>query len=157
MTLIKLDIEGDKETIEALAKFPEELEQAAQGAGKEGIMEIRVTPGVQTYPPPTGANSPPFPYYERGRGTWTSPGNNTNSSEQYGKRWTEPVGEGYTTTSRNTASYAKYLVSDEDQALHMWNIGWNRLGDVAEEKKPKLIAILTAWIDRAIAKLGLGK
>ncbi|KKN11054.1 hypothetical protein LCGC14_1030330 [marine sediment metagenome] len=155
MTLIKLDISGDTETAAALAELPVELEQAAEGAGMEVSAEILGTVGVQAYPPATAANAPPTPYYIRGLGTQYA-SRNLGNSEQYGKRWTTEA-DGYTTVSKNTASYGPFLVDDLRQAGHMALIGWRKLGDVATEKKDKLIAILEGWIDLAIEKLGLGK
>lgn len=158
MTLIKVEIEGNEKVADALAELPDELEQAAQGASAETIMVIRGTTGIQAYPPATSANQPPTPYYIRGVGMQYASGN-TGSSEQYGKKWTEPVSDGYITTSKNTASYASYLVEDADlpqgQAGHMALIGWRQLGDVVTEKKDRIIEIFNAWIDLAIEKLGL--
>lgn len=153
MTIIKIEIKGDKELIKALSELPKELEEAAEGAGGEATAEILGTTGIQRYPPATSANAPPTPYYIRGVGMQYK-SRNTGSSEQYGKRWFIES-KGYKTVSTNIASYAKYLVSDEDQAFAMFKIGWRRLGKVAEEKKDKIKAIYEAWIARAIEKLGL--
>ena len=121
MTEIHITIEGDEEFAEAMSKLPDELVTAMEAAGKEAHAEILGTVGIQQYPPATAANFPPAPYYQRGKGTIYPSGRSDNRSEQYGKRW-NTVAEGYKAVSTNTASYAKYLVSDEEQAFAMWKI-----------------------------------
>ena len=154
MTLIKIEVSvKNKEVAKALREMPNELEIAAEAAGEEAAAEVLGTEGIQRYPPATAANAPPTPYYIRGVGTQYA-NSNTNTSEQYGKRWFT-VSEGYRTVSANTASYAKYLVDDERQAGHMAAIGWRKLGDVVAEKLEKIVAIYDGWIARAIEKLGL--
>lgn len=153
MTNIKITIEGDEEVAKALQELPKELETAAELAGQEAAAEVLGTTGIQVYPPATAANAPPTPYYKRGVGMQYRT-RNDNRSEQYGKRWTT-VSEGYKTVSSNIASYAKYLVSDEDQAFAMFKIGWRRLGKVVEEKRDILIGIYEGWVERALEKLGL--
>ncbi len=153
MTTIEIEVKGLKEAGEKFAKFPGELVKSMEGAGIEATGEILGTVGVQTYPAATPANFPPTPYYKRGLGTQYA-SHNDGSSEQYGKQWTT-VAEGYETVSQNTASYAKYLVHDELQAVHMAIIGWRKLGDVYAEKRTKIVAIYQAWVQRAIEALGL--
>lgn len=155
MTLVKIEASAkNKEVAKALREMPDELEMAAEAAGAEAAKEILGTEGVQKYPPATAANAPPYPYYQRGLGTWTSPGHNIGGSELYKQQWTT-VSEGYRTVSANTASYAPFLVDDERQAGHMAAIGWRKLGDVVSEKLEKIVAIYDGWIERAIERLGL--
>lgn len=126
--------------------------EAMKPAGEEAAVEILDTEGLRQYPPATEANVPPTPYYIRGIGMQYD-GGNTNTSEQYGKRW-KVTSTPAKTTITNTASYSGYL-GGEQQAGHMAAKGWRKVIDVAKEKTGKIRIIYEKWINRSIRETGL--
>ena len=153
MSNINIKIEGIEKIQAALNKFPQEIQRTIELAGEEAAQKILKEEGLQKYPPLTGANMPPYPYYKRGTGTQTSQWHNTGSSENLGKQW-HVESEGLKTTVGNRASYARYVVGDE-QPAHMARKGWKQLYPTAQSKLTAITGIYQRWIDRLIKKLGL--
>jgi len=140
-----------------IGRLGKELARYLAAAGKEAGSEVIITRGLKLYPSETEANQPPTPYWIRGLGMERAgkrkPAYNDRRSERYGSQFYATISS-YVTKIGNRASYGKHLAGEE-QAKHMGRIGWRRLIDVAEEKRPKLVAIFQAWIDKLIRDLGL--
>jgi len=150
---VHIEVRGLDKLVTKFDQFREQINKSLQSAAKESLTEVLDTQGLRKYPPETDANRPPYPYYERGRGTWTGPGYNTGSSERYGTRWDESVIP-YGAKAVNNASYAPYLAGEE-QSSRMAEKGWRKLGDVAEEKRGTIKKIFDGWIDRLVKNIGL--
>jgi hypothetical protein len=130
---------------------PQLKKDLTQVGAKEVIPEILGTEGVQKYPP--DGNAPPTPYYRRGIGMQYKTYND-NSSERYGSQWGKPKVSGYKSTTTNTASYAQYLVGD-NQARHMAKKGWKKIISVVKEKVLVIGAILGKQASKTIRRIGL--
>jgi|SRR3972149_4052842 len=151
--IIKIDVTGLDKLQKKLDKFGNEIQAEMSEAGKAAANEILNTEGLRAYPPATEANTPPTPYYIRGRGTQTKKGNKFNS-ERYGTLFTiKPFGK-LGTLIGNRASYAPFL-GGARQARAMAAKGWRKLSDVATEKIPAITKIFQKRIDYLIKKLGL--
>jgi len=153
--MITLKIDGLQELIDKLGGISDGLEDAIASAGEEaGNMIIR-TQGLQNYPPAGPGNSPPTPYYIRGRGMQIGgirvPEYNTFSSQRLGTRWVIES-RGLVTTISNTADYAPFAHGQE-QAYFMANIGWRKLDEVGQEKVNEITQIYQAWINRLIKSI----
>jgi len=149
---INIKIIGLEKVTAALSRFPQVITKYMGAAGKEASEEVLDTVGLRRYPPAGPANFPPTPYYIRGRGLQTG-SRNYNNSERLGTQFYVQV-EKFNTTIGNRASYAKYVVG-EQQARAMGRIGWRRLIDVAQEKIGKITAIYQGWVNKLIKDLGL--
>lgn len=149
---IKIDVVGEERLIAALNAYPRKIGSVLRAAGKEAAKVILEQRGMQSYPPATSANRPPYPYYERGRGTWTSAARNTGKSENLGKKWYIRSANSYSTEIGNTASYAKYVHGDQ-QNRYLTVIGWRRLTDVVNDKMGSIVDIYNRWIAWALSKL----
>jgi hypothetical protein len=147
---INVEIDADKKQI-ALSKFSAELPHYLQGARIEITDLILDTKGLRNYPPSTAANQPPTPFYIRGRGTQTSAGRNTLSSERLGTRWQSVPYSKIGMKISNPVSYASY-VHGEQQARHMARIGWRKLYETAKGKTKQIATIYNRWIARLIKK-----
>jgi hypothetical protein len=150
---IEIQVKGADILARNLTKFADEIKTTMQAAAMEAGAEVIDSKGIGQYPPPTAANAPPTPYYIRGRGTQYKTYNKGNS-ERYGTKFYIKR-EGYGAIIGNSASYAKYLADEKEQASHMATIGWRKLIDVAREKLPKLKNIFDRWVQRLINQLGL--
>ena len=153
MSNVQITVKGLDRLIKGLGRFPREIARYMSQAGHEaGEDVILKTEGLRKYPPATSANQPPTPYYIRGRGTQYKSGNRGNSerlgTQFYVKR------EGWNTAIGNRASYAKYVVG-EQQASFMKPKGWKKLFDVAKDKKAKIQKVYQAWVDKALRDFGL--
>lgn len=154
MSDIKIHVEGLDKVQANLHKFPREIAKYLKAAGKEAASrQILPTEGLKKYPPATGANQPPTPYYIRGRGTQLKRGNLYNS-ERLGTQWYVKGVDKMNTEIGNRASYARW-VSGDQQARAMGRIGWRKLKDVAEEKIGDITKVYKSWIDKLIHDLGL--
>lgn len=148
---IHVEVKGLDKLIKKLGGITEELDDTLQAAGEESGKMLLAEEGLQKYPPETDANRPPAPYYERGRGMWTSETVNSGGSERLGTRWTVER-EGKTATKiGNSATYAPF-VHGAEQAWFMASKGWNKLYDTAVVKQSEIQRIYQAWIDRLIKK-----
>lgn len=151
---LTLTLTGMDKIVGALERFPRNIVQYMVMAGHESGTTILETQGLRKYPPATGANAPPYPFYIRGRGTETSKGHNTGKSEKYGSQfYVQP--SSYGVVIGNRASYAKYLTDPDYQSARMAKIGWRKLIDVAYEKLADITRIYQAWIDKLIRDLDL--
>lgn len=154
MSDFKITVVGIEKIQAALNKFPREIEKYVTQAGDQvGKRVVLKTEGLQKYPPATGANAPPFPYYQRGLGTWTSANHNTGKSENLGKQWYVSK-KGLGTEIGNRASYGRW-VHGEEQASFMKPKRWRILYDVVKEKLPEITKVYQAWINKLIKDLGL--
>ena len=91
---------------------------------------------------PMWTDSPPYPYYIRGRGTQYSAGYNDLKSENLGKQWGTSVYPGYLKI-KNAASYAGWVHGEEQTATHKAH-GWKQLLQTAKDEMPGLIKKLEA-------------
>lgn len=149
---IHIEVRGMDELMRKMDKFPAEIKQTMEAAGREAAEEVLKTDGLRKYPPTTAANAPPAPYYIRGRGMQYMTGN-TGSSEKLGTQWTvEP--KGFKTTIANRASYAKW-VHGEQQAHFMAPKGWRKLVEVGKEKTTEITRIYNLWVERLLKRIGL--
>lgn len=97
------------------------------------------------YPPETAANRPPYPYYQRGLGTWTSRARVRKVSENLSKQWRVKVSGAKSVTISNKASYAEF-VHGVKQALFHRQRGWKRLKPTAKRLMPKIrLALVKQW------------
>ncbi len=149
---IQIQVKGVDEIIKKLNGMTAELEDTIQAAGEESGKMLLAEEGLQKYPPETDANRPPAPYYERGRGMWTSDSVNTGSSERLGTRWVVERFGRLSTRIGNSASYAPFVHGTEQAWFHVLH-GWRELFGVAKEKEGEIQRIYQAWIDRLIKKL----
>ncbi len=154
MTIVKVKVDA-KSLLAKLKKFPVKMKTFWQQGGEEAAAEVLGTRGVgKNYPPAPPGSLPPPPYYQRGVGYMNVSGLGKKKSERYGTVW-KIKSRGYTTVATNKASYAKYLVGDDEQAKAMAKIGWRKLGDVAKEKRTKINTIMKKWIRKGLKDLGL--
>jgi hypothetical protein len=156
---INIQIVGLERIQKGLAAMNGDLKKTFHGAAVEMAQEIIDTKGLKSYPPASEANSPPTPYYIRGRGMQRAgrrkPEYNDNKSEKYGTQfYTKPSPAAFQVTIGNRASYAPFLAGNE-QAKAMAKHGWRKLIDVANEKTKKITKIYQDWIDRLIKIHGL--
>lgn len=153
MSDVSINIEGLDKVQAALAQFPQEVNQAFQGAGQQVFDEVLMpTVGLQNYPAAGPGNAPPTPYYVRGQGTQYASYNKGNSERLGTQFYVEAVN--YGAEIGNRASYADYVVGDR-QATAMKNIGWRKLYEVAVEKIDQITEVYQKWVDRLIERLGL--
>lgn len=154
MSNIKITVEGLDKVTASLSKFPRQIAKYLQAAGREAASrQVLPTEGLKKYPPATGANRPPTPYYIRGRGTQLK-SRNLYNSERLGTQWYVKGVDKYNTELGNRASYAQF-VHGERQAANMALKGWKKLTDVVEEKMPQIKEVYRAWIDKLISDLNL--
>jgi hypothetical protein len=150
---IVIEVKGLKELQAAMDKFPQKSASYMSQAGQQAFERvIKDTKGLEPYPDETAANMPPEPYYIRGRGTQTKSGNRGNSrkmnTQWYAKR------EGYATRIGNSASYAQYVIGD-NQAHFMAPKGWLKLVDVAKDKIKDIVKVYEDWTDKLLKDIGL--
>ena len=154
MSDFQIEIVGLDKLLAAFEKFPKKVARTMSQAGHEAANKaILPTEGLQNYPPETAANMPPAPYYERGKGMWTSATRNTYKSENLGKQWYVKR-EGYKMRIGNRASYAKWVHGDE-QAGAMAGHGWRKLVDVTKEKLSRIQKVYQAWTNKLLRELKL--
>ena len=152
MSDLQVELEGLDELQAKFEKFPTQVARNLSQAGHEAGTEVLDTKGLRRYPPATAANKPPTPYYIRGRGTQYASGNRGGSERLGTQFYIKRIG--YNTEIGNPASYAKWVVG-EQQASAMAPKGWRKLFDVATEKLPKIQKIFQAWIDKTLREVGL--
>ena len=153
MTSIQIEIKGLDRLMKGVSRFPKEIARYMSQAGHEASNSVILdTQGLKRYPPATGANAPPTPYYIRGRGTQTARGNKGNSERMGTQFYTKRTG--WTTAIGNRASYARWVVG-ETQASFMKPKGWRKLFDVAKEKKGDIQRVYQAWVSKCIRDLGV--
>ena len=150
---LEITIAGADKIVKGFNAFPKEIKENFRQAGHESATAVIKTVGLAEYPPLTEANSPPTPYYIRGRGMQYKSKNNMKS-EKYGTKFYVKQ-EGYGTIIGNSASYAKYLADENKQATALAAYGWRKLIDVAREKLGKITTIFEKWAQYTIDKLGL--
>ena len=154
MSDLQIEIVGLDKLMAAFEKFPKKVARTMSQAGHEAANKVILpTEGLQNYPPETSANQPPAPYYERGKGMWTSATRNTYKSENLAKQWYAKR-EGYKFRIGNRASYARW-VHGKEQARAMARIGWRKLFDVAKEKLPRIQKVYQAWVNKLLRELRL--
>ena len=152
---LKIEVKGLDELNRAMKKFPRRVIKNWSAAGKESAEDIILpTEGLRNYPPETGANVPPTPYYIRSRGTQTSSVNYGNS-ERLGTRW-NVTRRGLQTKISNPVSYAKW-VHGEEQALAMTQKGkkWRKIFEVAKEKTKAIQRVYQKWIGKTLREVRL--
>lgn len=152
MADIRLEVTGLDKVREAFARWPQVSGRYLTNAGKEVGAEIVNTEGLKKYPAPGPGNAPPTPYYIRGQGTQYASYLKHTSEDYQAQFYVEP--KDYVTVIGNRASYAKWLAS-EQQARRMAALGWRRLYEVAEEKRPELEKIYQGWINLLLKDVGL--
>lgn len=157
MSNVQIQVKGMKEVEAKLSKLGKSLESYMQQAASQSAVEILDTEGLRTYPPSTGANQPPTPYYIRGVGMQRAgkrkPEYNDGKSEKLGSQFhVDKVP--YGARIANRASYAKHVIG-EDQAKHMAAIGWKSLPKFVKEKISDIRKTFDAWVKKAIKDAGL--
>jgi hypothetical protein len=153
-TPLQIEVKGLDKIVKAFDKFPKEIQASMEKAGNEASDEILETEGMASPPPETDANAPPYPYYQRGLGTWTSPDHNLRNSEIMPKAW-NTVARGYNTKIGNIASYSKWVHDDDLQAQAMGLIGWKKLFATTKSKTREITRIYQNRVDKLIRRLGL--
>ena len=151
---LQLEVKGLDKIVKAFDKFPKEIQASMEKAGNEASEEIIQTEGLASPPPETDANAPPYPYYQRGLGTWTSPDRNLGNSENMPKKWAVEA-RGYNTKIGNIASYSKWVHDDDFQAQAMGLIGWRKLFQTAKSKTREITRIYQDRVNKLIRRLGL--
>ena len=150
---IHIEVEGIEKVLKALKRFPKKIPKYLGQAGHESATRVILPEeGLQNYPPETGANRPPTPYYIRGKGTQTASKNYFNS-ENLGKQW-YTKSTGLDMKIGNRASYARW-VHGVEQAKAMARIGWKQLFKTAKDKVGDIKKVYDAWVAKAIRDLGL--
>lgn len=154
MANISITVTGLDEVAARLAQFPQQVGRYTAAAGQEVGAEIIQSPGVGRYPAAGRGNAPPAPYYVRGVGMQHATYNEGNS-ERLGTQFTvTPSTNGFSVVIGNRASYAPYVVGD-NQAAAMARIGWVKVYAAALAKVEKIQAIYQAWIDKLIKDIKL--
>ena len=150
---VHVEVIGLDKLLAALDRFPQKIPNYLGQAGHEAANRVILpTKGLQNYPPATGANKPPTPYYIRGKGTQTASKNYFNS-ENLGKQWYADR-HGLDMKIGNRASYARW-VHGVEQAGAMGTIGWKQLFKTAKDKVGDIKKVYDAWVAKAIRDLGL--
>ena len=145
----RIEIKG----LDKLVKKINKLEQmdAVKAALKQSATFLAGK--MAEYPPQTAANQPPTPFYIRGRGTQTGSGNLGNS-EDLGQKWrgAKPQirGKGFTVAIGTNVSYARFVQSQDDQAMAMKKIGWQTDQRVLDENKDEVKEYLADAINKII-------
>lgn len=150
---IRIKVEGLDKIVNSLDRVGDDFNTYMKGAGIESANAILDVRGLRKYPPATGANQPPPPFYIRGRGMQTSAGRNNGRSERLGTRW-EILYRGANTEIRNPVTYARWVHGD-GQARPMANIGWRKLTEVAVEKISVITSVYDRWVTKLLRKSGL--
>lgn len=155
MSEIIIKLEGLEKYQGKLEEIKKRLPEYMQSAGREAAESVVLdTQGVRKYPPILGQWRPPhYPWYERGKGSWTSKDNNTGSSEKYGSQWYVNT-EDYGVRIGNRASYAKWLTGKEQSTMSSI-FKWRKIADVAEEKKPQIKQVFLNWLNKLLHDVGL--
>ena len=115
-----VEVTGADETAKTLRNYAGR--QARKGALQAVLFKIEADLGE--YPASSEANSPPTPFYIRGRGTQTASGN-TLTSEQMNQRWETKIPSNNFNRGRvtNNASYSPFVIGDKQTAFHKRR-GW---------------------------------
>jgi len=95
---------------------------------------------------PSWYDTPPYPYYIRGRGTQWSASYNDERSQNLRERWWVQVFPNYLKVG-NAATYAGYVHGEEQTDTHRRH-GWKKLLQTAKDVMPAVIKKLEA---RALA------
>jgi len=153
---LKVRVRGLTALTEGFRRAPKAIGQAVADASTLAGKRIIDTVGLGKYPPMGPGNQPPTPYYVRGEGTQLK-SKNLHNSEKLGARFHslgEARGLGAVIKLGNTASYAPYVVGDE-QSRVMAKIGWRKLRDVAKQKLSEVGKIFEEVIGAALKQIGL--
>lgn len=153
---VKITIKGVDEFRRKTAKFSAELEKANAPLAALIVQLVTLPRGdgsKQAYPPQTGSNHPPVPFYRRGIGTQVSARHNLGNSEQLHRHFT------YTTkplqvTIKNTVSYARYVIG-APPARRMQAKGWLSLLHLAVSKAVDIRNLYAAWMAKVLKDLKL--
>ena len=168
---VKIDLQGADRIAAAMVRYPTDVAKALKAAGREAANLILAQEGLRKYPQSTAANQPgrvktvQFSdgtvanfrqgYYVRGRGAQVpirgGGYRSLDNSERLGSQWFVDNAD-YVTTIANRASYARFVVGDE-QAKWMEVIGWRKLSDVGNEQIDGITRIYQGWIDRMLANI----
>lgn len=152
---ISLKIEGLDKLIASFDKWPREIRRALVGAGRRSRDVILDTRGLRNYPLMKGQYAAPhYPWYQRTKGTWTSPGHNLLESENMGKKWYSREATGYSIEIGNTATYAKWA-HGEEQSRMMALFGWRKLLSVAREKTKEIQTVYQGFVNDLLRRIGL--
>lgn len=177
--IIKINVEGLEQTINRIRllysrEANSKLTKYLAAAGRECATRVLwPVVGLRKYPPATAANQPGrtktvqfrndrtvtfrMPWYERTKGShiptrgggWKF----VKTSENLGKQWYVKTVQGTGTEIGNRASYAQYVVGEE-QARAMGRIGWKQLAEVAADKVADFVTVYTQWLKKVINDIG---
>lgn len=130
--------------VEGLDEMLDRLEKIAEGNYVRDVMVLmgkEIARHAGEYPPPSLANDPGNPlgrWYERGYGIRYASGGGRQTSEQLGKKWFVSPQQRAVVIG-NTASYAPYVHSKDEQAAFHGERGWKVLEDEAEKWAPDIV------------------
>jgi hypothetical protein len=150
---IHIEVKGIKELQAALKRFPLMVKQYMEDAGREAAEDLLDNKGLRDYPGETSANKPPAPYYVRGEGMVYKSGPR-GGSENLGTQW-DVDAQGFKTTVKNNASYAKWVHGDKSQARVMAAIGWRKLFETAKERAGSMSVIYNRWVNKLLRDIKL--
>jgi hypothetical protein len=163
--MISIRIKNLKEIQIALAKFPRYMKAVQHEFSRAASEVVLADQGGNKpfYAPETSHNRPPEIYYERGVGSHYV-NRIEHTSEQMDKRFYTKT-SGFNTHIGNTASYAHYVIGDDQTynsrtdhhgyPIGMAQIGWQKLINAARKGKQ---AIADRWDDivrRTLERVGL--
>lgn len=135
MIKLSASLSGIKTYIDELRRFREgTIKETLYGGTQESLTELMTI--MQTYPPESEANRPPYPYWARGVGRIHASGNVDPQSEQYGQSWDLQVrSTTFGTDGRlsNSASYAPWVGARQTQAWFHAARGWPNVEDTADK------------------------
>lgn len=73
----------------------------------------------------------------------------SRESESFGRRWsTQSQRGGLEQVIGNNASYARYLMDDEEQSRYHAAVGWRKVGDIVNRERGEVIRIVQSGVDR---------
>ena len=153
---LEIDVEAE-DMIRALEKAPIEIMRHWAQAGRVVGKEVIGTKGLKNYPAEPTTRKIPGGYL-RGIGYVYADGTNDGKSERYGTQFTVRQRGRTQTIIGNRASYAEHLAGENQSRKVNKNIpgrGWRILGDVVDEKIKVINRIYTAWMRKALRKIGL--
>lgn len=75
----------------------------------------------------------------------------SKGSENLGQRWSVRV-SGMTAAVGNNASYGPLVQDRKQQAMYHKITGWTTIQDVAEQKGPEVVRIISKHIDKALGE-----
>jgi len=162
--VIHIEVRGIDVIQRKMKAMGKSLEKNMSSAALEASKDIlNKTIGVRRYPPAGPGSNPPPPYYKRGYGMIYKSGAGRETSEKLGSRTSLKLGTqdswtvkkiGYGVSILNNASYAPYVIGDQ-QSNVMKKLGWRNIYDVFKENIGKIKKAFDDWILKTLKDTGL--